>query len=230
MINNCIVSFGKGYNFQKGLDRLRINIENLVKIPFISFTEYPIDCPVHEKSPFAFKFFCINECVKKGFKKILWLDSSVIIKNDLSDIFNNYLENQGYFFIKNWHSVGQYCHDKALKTLNITREESFRIPCVQGTNFGLNFNNEKSQIFQKEMLKYAVDNITFPGPYDNKNNMASNDTRVSGHRHDQTAMSVVALRLGMNNWWPFEEHKWFIHDRQFVKDVTSTVIDINMKE
>ena len=41
-------------------------------------------------------------------------------------------------------------------------------------------------------------------------------------------MSVVALNLKMGNWWPHEEHKWFIHDRKFVKDCASTVTDTPM--
>ena len=100
MNETCIVSFGKNHNFQKGLDRLKQNIENTVKLPFFGFKEYPTGSPTHEVSPFAFKFYCIKECLKNDFKKIIWLDSSVIIKNDLSDILN-FLNKEGYFFIKN---------------------------------------------------------------------------------------------------------------------------------
>lgn len=224
----CIVSFGKNYNFERGLDRLKQNIENTAKLPFFGFKEYPSGCPTHEESPFAFKFYCINECVKNGFKNIIWLDSSVIIKNNLSNLINH-LNSEGYFFIKNWHSVGDYCHDKALKTLGITRDESFNIPSIQGTNFGLNFNYDNSNTFLHKLLEYSKDGITFPGPYDNKEKNASLHPRVLGHRHEQTAMSVTALKLGMNKWFA-DEHFWFIHDREYVKNVPSTVIDVNMCE
>jgi hypothetical protein len=227
MSNKCIVSFGKGHNFTKGLKRLEINVKQKLNIPFFKFDEYPEGCPVHAASPFAFKFFCINECRKKGYDVVFWMDSSVIIKNNMDDIFK-LLDTQGYFFIKNWHSVGEYCHDKALDTLNITREESFNIPCVQGTQFGLNFSHNNANQFLNKVLEYSNDGITFPGPYTNKDNIASIDNKVAGHRHDQIAMSVVSLRCGMNNWWPHEEHKWFIHDRKFVKNVESTVTDVNM--
>jgi hypothetical protein len=223
----CIVSFGKGYNFERGIERLKGYIDTLVHVPFISFTEYPISCPLHQEIPFAFKFYCIQECLKREFESILWLDSSVIIKNDLSDIFQK-LETQGYFFIRNWHSVGDYCHDKALKTLNISREESFNIPCLQGGNFGLNFRYDCCKDFFKQIMLYIDDKITFPGPYTNTNNMASINNRVLGHRHDQIAMSVTALRLGMNRW-ESSETNWFIHDWEFVKGrVAGTVRDVNM--
>jgi len=167
MNDKCVVTFGKGHNFLKGVERLKTRCKE-INIPFEEFTEYPEGCPTHEESPFAFKFFCIRECVKKGYKKILWLDSSVIIKTDIKDIFEE-IEKYGYFFIRNWHSVGEYCHDKALKTLNITRELSLTLPCMQGTNFGLNFNNELAVNFFNKVLELSTDGITFPGPYGNAN-------------------------------------------------------------
>jgi hypothetical protein len=201
----------------------------MVKVPFIKYTEYPKNCPIHQEIPFAFKFFCIQECIDMGYKNILWLDSSVIIKNTLSDVFDK-IEKNGYFFIKNWHSIGSYCHDKALETLKITREQSFMIPCIQGGNFGLNFEKQSSIQFIERMFQYINDGITFPGPYSNKERLASNDDRVLGHRHDQIAMSIEALRLNMNLWEPSETN-WFIHDWNFVKgNVNSTVIDVNMRK
>lgn len=226
--DKCVVSFAKGHNFLKGLTRLNEKCDQL-KIPFFGFTEYPEGCPEHKDSPFAFKFFCINEIKNRGFKNIIWLDSSVIIKHNLDDVYSN-MERDGYFFIKNWHSVGDYCHDKALSTLKITREHSFKIACMQGTNFGLNFNFNSCHSFLSEVIKLSLDNITFPGPYTNANNMASKDSRVLGHRHDQIAMSIVALRNGMDKWYTCEEHPWFIHDRDFVKNTNSTVTDIIMSE
>jgi hypothetical protein len=227
-MSKCIVSFGKNYNFERGIQRLKSQIENMVNVPFYGFTEYPEGCPTHEVSPFAFKFFCIQECIKKGHSEILWLDSSVVIKTDLQDVFD-FIKKHGYFFIKNWHSVGQYCHDKALKTLQISREKSFNIPSLQGTNFGVNIKNDASKIFLEQLISLSTDGITFPGPYANDNNEASLHPQVSGHRHEQTAMSVVALRQGLNMWFP-NEHKWFIHDRDYVKNIASTVVDINMCE
>ena len=228
MSDRCVVSFAKGHNFIKGLNRLNDKCNEL-SVPFFGFTQYPEGCPHHENAPFAFKFFCIKEIKERGFKNILWLDSSVIIKNNLNDIFDC-MEKDGYFFIKNWHSVGDYCHDKALKTLNITREHSFKIACLQGTNFGLNFNFNFCHQFLSDVIKLSLDGITFPGPHTNNNNMASKDKRVMGHRHDQIAMSIVSLRYNMNKWFTCEEHPWFIHDRDFVKNTSSTVTDVVMSE
>ena len=228
MINNkdyCVVTFGKNYNFVRGLERLKQRCAEL-NIPFFGFTDYPEDCPTHDSSPFAFKFFCIKEVLKTNHKKILWLDTSVIIKRPIDDIFEH-LDKKGYFFLLN-HDLGSFCHDRALTTLGISREESFRLPCMQGTNFGLNFNFECVNVFFKKVLELSVDGITFPGPHNNNEFKASKDSRVKGHRHDQTAMSVVAIQQGMNEWLNCGETPWFIHDRAFVKNVESTVKEIDM--
>lgn len=228
----CVVTFGKGYNFERGVARLKQQCEELF-IPFLGFTEYPTGCPTHEESPFAFKFFCIQEALKYGYKKILWLDTSVIIKRQINDIFER-INDVGYFILYN-HDLGSFCSDKALKTLNITREESFNLPCMQGTNFGLNFTHANVRRFFDKIIQLATDGITFPGPHNNNNFKASKDIRVKGHRHDQTAMSVIALRCGMTDWIGGGELPWFIHDREFVKTVDgifneSTVVDIDMSE
>ena len=227
MKDYCIVSFGKGHNFERGLERLKNRCDEL-DIPFVGFNNYPDGCPTHQESPFAFKFFCIREVLKQGYKKILWLDTSVIIKGDISDIYDS-ITKKGYFFI-HIHDLGTYCHDKALKTLGITREESFKMNCLQGTNFGLNFEFDCVRKFFHDMMLLAVDGITFPGPHNNNEHKASKDHRVRGHRHDQTAMSVVSIRNGMNHWTMGGEGPWFIHDREFVKSVASTVEEIDCSE
>jgi len=227
MNESCVVSFGVGYNFIKGVDRLRLQCEAL-GVPFLGFNEYPKGCPTHQESPFAFKYYCIRDALENGYKRILWLDSSVIIKKNLDDAFNR-INTDGYFFLYN-HDLGSYCHDKALKTLNITREESFTMPCMQGTNFGLNFNYKVIYDFFGDMMQLANDGITFPGPHNNNMLLASKDTRVKGHRHDQTAMSVIAIRYGMNKWIYGGETPWFIHDRLYVKDDNITVDSVDMSD
>jgi hypothetical protein len=169
-MKNCIVSLGINYNFEKGIDRLEKNIKDIYDIPFFGYKTYPKGSPTHQECPFAFKFYCIRECFEKGFTNILWLDSSVIIKKKLDDVFYN-IEKNGYFFVKNNHSIGEYCHDKALHTLNISRELLFNKWSLQGTNFGLNMSNNSSIVFLEKMFEYSKDGITFLGPHNNNNKL-----------------------------------------------------------
>jgi hypothetical protein len=67
--------------------------------------------------------------------------------------------------------------------------------CVMGFDF------PKCQQFVFDYQARAIDG-TFKGPWDNSGNKASSDPRVLGHRHDQTAASVIATRCGMTEWIP----------------------------
>ena len=71
---------------------------------------------------------------------------------------------------------------------------------------GLDFQNEKANKFLDRLLELADDGVTFPGAWNNKDGSVSSDSRVLGHRHDQTAASVVSIQLGMK-WANTKSHR-----------------------
>ena len=71
--------------------------------------------------------------------------------------------------------------------------------------------NYHSIAFLEQYFQLASDGVTFRGiPLDsphaiqkswgNANQEMCADERVLGHRHDQTAASVISWKLGMRNW------------------------------
>ena len=228
--DRCVVSFGRGYNFERGLVRLEEGVRKFSNVPFFGYREYPAGCPPHEESPYAFKYFCIKECYDKGFRNIIWCDASVVIQQSLEDLFS-IIEIRGYYFVKYGDSMGEWCHDRALTTLGITRDKSMELPMIVATNFGLNLNKSYPKRLLNKMMELAVDGITFPGSYTNAEEMCSKHPRVLGHRHDQTALSVISTRCGMMECDTNESKPWFIHDREYVKDgVECTCKDVDMSE
>jgi hypothetical protein len=164
---------------------------------------YPEGCPPHEAVPYGFKPFCFYAAHARGCGRILWIDSSIRIRGSLAPLFD-LIYRDGYLIFNGSHSVGAYCKDAALDTLHITREESFRIPCCSASVIGLDLRQERAAEFLQRWKGLALDGVTFPGPKYNGCNgwprTISDDPRVKGHRHDQTAASVLALQLGMDNW------------------------------
>ena len=132
---------------------------------------------------------------------MLWLDAGIRIRRSLDPLFES-IQRRGYLFFPERHSVGEYCKDDALGPLGITREESFAIPSCWAAVMGLDFESPKAVEFLRQWKERAADGVTFPGPKWSGVNgwplTASKDPRVKGHRHDQTAASVIAHRLGMN--------------------------------
>jgi hypothetical protein len=160
------------------------------------YRELPYGCPEHLSVPYAFKSYAIRAAQLADFRLILWADSSVFAVRSLSPLWRR-LESLGYWFAKNanWN-CGQWTCDDALPILDINREEAFSIPQVVGTTFGLNLANSQGAKFFNWYRDLSISGA-FCGPWVNDKHQASPDPRVLGHRHDQTAASVIANKLGM---------------------------------
>lgn len=87
------------------------------------------------------------------------------------------------------------------------RAVNLYIPHVVATCFGLNVRHEKGRAFLDEYFRLATQTKAFCGPWINSNYPGSTaglggrsapcgPPDVRGHRHDQTAASVLAWRLG----------------------------------
>jgi hypothetical protein len=119
------------------------------------------------------------------------------------------------------HSVGAHCRDEALVPLGITREESFEIPSAWGCVIGLDLESVRSCRFLDDWAALAADRVTFTRPkwsgVRGYPRTASADPRINGHR-SQSAMSVLALRHGMDRWHTKSQFSaYFRADRQFVR-------------
>lgn len=181
-----VVSVGTG-KYRANLDRLRLAAGD-----GRYFFDLPTGCP---DIPYAFKPYAIMQARERGYDTILWCDSSVAPIRSLDPLWT-LIEQQGYWFSDNWNwNCGQWTSDEALTLLGITREEAFTIPHLCATAFGLDFKHRFGREFFSQWLKLLP---AFKGPWTNENGEASSDKRVLGHRHDQTALSVIVHRMGLN--------------------------------
>ena len=159
--------------------------------------EAQLGCPAHGLVPYAFKPYALDRARVDNYDVAFYCDASVFIVRSMSDVINHLLA-EGHFFEEAGHSAGTWCKDAALATLKATREELFNVPLFTAGCMGLNLRHPRSLEFLRQWLAFAQDGITFPGPWSNGRSEASADPRVHGHRHDMTAGSVIAHRLGMS--------------------------------
>jgi hypothetical protein len=80
------------------------------------------------------------------------------------------------------------------------------IPMLMGICMGWNMREPKCQEFLRIWLDKAVDGSTFPGSWTNHQREVSADPRVLGHRHDQSAASLIAWQLDMGFIVPHETY------------------------
>ena len=210
-------------NYPEALNRVRTTLaQSGFRGSFFAWdTEFPADAPSSMESPQGYKPFCMLEASEAGFNQILWVDSSIVVRANLDPLFH-LLSERGYLLFENDHSVGEYCKDEALATLGITREESFEIPSCWSCVVGLDLRHPKAVAFLERWRDLALDGVTFAGPKYSGiygwPRTASADPRVKGHRCDQTAASVIALQLGMDEWLSKETFSHYLdNDRPFAR-------------
>jgi hypothetical protein len=192
-------------DYSRGIARIRSGLRKTgFQGGFLAWDQqYPEGSPTGEEVPFAFKPFCFSVARKQGYRFVLWVDAGLCVKHSLEPLFKS-IQRRGYLFFPERHAVGEFCKDDALAPLGITREESFAIPSCWSGVIGLDLDSPIAVEFLRQWKERAADGVTFAGPKWSGVNgwprLASQDPRVKGHRHDQTAASVIAHRLGMNEW------------------------------
>gem|GEM_PF-1810401 len=216
-MSTCVVSLGVNgstpsdhpkavfQDYSRGIARIRKGLAKAgFRGEFLSwYQQYPDGSPTAREAPFAFKPFCFSVARKQGYRLVLWMDAGIRVKQSLDPLFES-IERRGYLFFPERRRVVEFCKDDALGPLGITREESFAIPSCWAGVVGLDFKSPPAVEFLRLCKERAVDGVTFPGPkwsgVGDWPRIASQDPRVKGHRYGQTATSVIASRLGMNEW------------------------------
>ena len=154
---------------------------------FIWRDQLPAGAPKHEDVPYAAKAYALRSAQASGAKTLLWADASVIPLRSLEPLWRK-IEEDGYWMSDNGYVNTQWTCEAAYPLLGVTKEENDKIHHVVATTFGISMDHPIGREFLSEYYRLA-NNGSFCGPW------------VGGvgvqHRHDQTAASVIAHRLGM---------------------------------
>ena len=183
--------------------------------------QLPVGCPSHQEVPYAFKAYAMMEAAKEC-DLLLWADACIIVKRDLTPLWER-IEREGYWISGNWWNnyhwtadsaypdlFPEYFHSKSvgIDFVDLARAQNKKIMHILATTFGINTKSAIGKAFLDEYFRLASQTKAFCGPWLNSN--CPENTKglggavgpcgpedVRGHRHDQTAASVIAWRLGM---------------------------------
>lgn len=158
--------------------------------------DVPIGCPPHSERPYAFKAYALQQAAAMGFRKLLWADASIVVINRMDAIFARAAEH-GAWIADNGFINAEWTADSAYADLGITHEENARIKHVVATAFAVDLDHPKGTALLNEYFRLASETNAFCGPWRNTPETPCGGPMVSGHRHDQTALSVIAWRLGI---------------------------------
>jgi hypothetical protein len=196
-MKHCIVNFSD-YKFKAGQERLR---ESLIQQGYqgdvLLFNEFgEVGSKVHLEVPYQFKVYAIEKARQMGYDVVLYCDASLFAIKDVMPVIYHIID-KGYLLEYCGFKAGQYSTDLCLSEFNLTRDEAMNIPLHSAGFTGLNFQNELATQFFDRWFKYAQEEITFQGDWNNNSKQCSQDERCLGHRHDQTTASIIAHKLGM---------------------------------
>lgn len=200
--------------YTKGLNRLAsaYSCDPMIADWMCRWSILPVEWPTHQEKPYAFKAYALMDSVQKGAHAVLWCDASILPIRSLEPLWEK-IEREGYWIARNGWNNYQWTADRAYqdlfsglkdehRTSNVdwfvhAREINKRIPHVVATSFGLNVKHPIGKAFLHEYFRLASETRAFCGPWKNTQQTPCGPPDVLGHRHDQTAASVIAWRLGM---------------------------------
>lgn len=230
MNNTIILNFANHIGrYRQMQDRLKQSLDKVGYTGHIAFYNHEehidLKCPYHKSEdlkliadgkvvPYAFKAWAIYNALMIGrYENIIWMDSAVYASKDITPLIEA-TEREGYLLFDNiGFSIGDYTSDSCLEKLGMSREESFKKPMLMACLMSFNTKNEQAVGFIKRYMAAAQDGISFHGSWHNTNGEVSSDMRVKGHRHDQSAASIIVDQMGMkitnaqNTFFAYESHK-----------------------
>jgi hypothetical protein len=195
-----------------GQNRLRDSVPKNFTGELLFYNNWcDIPCKPHEELAYGFKAAIIEKAIARGIRYILWLDSSFYIRKDLDLIFDK-IKTDGYILFNQGYSVGditlgEWSSDAALRVFGISREEAYKMPSCIGGFFGLDLHRNAD--FLHEYLALSKNPEVMNGSWNNLDNAVSIDSKVNGHRHDQTLLSFLSWKHGMRNYICGEERFTF---------------------
>lgn len=163
---------------------------------FFWSNKMPPGSPAHQQIPFAFKAWALQAAADAGFTTLLWADSCILPVQPLDSLFEK-IERDGYWISANGFSNAEWTVPEAYADLDVTPKENEGIEHVVATTFGLDLTHPIGRRILGGYLRLAQTKA-FCGPVRLLQGTRSTrgDMQISGHRHDQSALSVLAHRAG----------------------------------
>ena len=217
-MRRCVVNVATGSRYIRGQQRLIAAMRDISTVTWAD--QMPPESPTHDDVPYAFKSFALRYARESmGFDTLLWADSCILPVQDMEPLWQK-IETEGVWIARNGWRNDEWCADSAYPDLfpqfatetgydlEAARAHNATIPHVVATCFGLSMRHEVGRSILDEYLRLARDTRAFCGPWINANapNAPSyglprcapcGPPTVLGHRHDQTALSVLAHRFSV---------------------------------
>lgn len=141
-------------------------------------------CNTHDVTPYQFKYGLIDHAREMGYDKIIWLDSSISLAKCPLKLLEQ--SNKGIMAFHNLgHETEDYISRECIKIMKSDLYEVGRSIQTWGGCIGFDFTKESAKQIFNDIVIWS------------KNGAFNNDASSQAHRHDQSVMSILFNRYGV---------------------------------
>lgn len=163
----------------------------------------------YDYTGYCAKPFALREAISQGADVAILMDAAFYPIREIHPLVDH-IAQVGYYLCNNGFKIGNWASDKTLGQMGLLREDALKMNEASSYCVGINRHNQDAMNLVEQWCESWR---SFPGPHTNANRTdqnpgfpkrnpgwCSDDQRVNGHRHDQTALSILAHRLKMTNF------------------------------
>jgi hypothetical protein len=149
----------------------------------------------HHVIPYAFKVDALRRAFGVA-DTVLWVDAPVYPSglSGLESMFDH-IKRKGYLFKDSKCQNSAWCNDRSLAAFGFTRDEAEGQKHAETCILGLCVSHPTGRLVWEE---FSANTDLFRGGWLNVNGEESKDIRCKGHRHDQSIISLIAARHGLD--------------------------------
>ncbi len=143
----------------------------------------------HHTSTYGFKVHCVNNCLKAGYKRIVFMDAAVSLQGEIDEILN-IAKERGVLACTGGADLESVTSDVCLEFVGKTREEVTGWKMAGGSIYVFDFNHPVTQ----KVFDYWY-NLEANGMFGSEEDHSRG--RLQGHRQDETCMSLAMYEYGV---------------------------------
>ncbi len=188
---NCIILYATyNCNYPKGLKR---QLSCIANSEFKGDVLYQVGGWPDEEGgslvlshvPYAFKACFFRQAQRLGYKRVLWMDASILPIANLNDIFGM-IQKKGYLVMGNApFIVGPFINPQAATYFGLTHSETYQIPSCSAAVFGLDLTQKIGRDLLDHWYRAAQDPDAF-----------------FSSRADQNALSLILHQYNISDFVP----------------------------
>lgn len=172
-------------DFNEETEQLLPNNNTLKIIKGMPVTTLLGECKPHSDQKYQFKSFCIQAAKEMGYEKIAWMDSSIMVFDDIEHLWKLTSQVGVVTFDNPGCPEATWTSDDCLEAMGCDKDYAKTFFQIDAAMLFFDFTFFKTQELFNDYLKYSTDGICLNGVSE------SSRENFNGHRHDQSILSYL---------------------------------------